>query len=307
MPAGETINAAMPAAPLRGALYMIAAAAFFATMSALVRYGSAFADIFELSFMRAAFGFVMMLPFLLHGRAEALRMKSPRLHLFRGSMSFIGTLCWFGAVSLLPLAEAVALNFTAPLFATVLAVIVLHEIVRARRWTATLIGFAGVLLVLRPGVEVVSAGCLLALGSAATIACNTLVVRTMMRTESAGTVVLTLSALLTVFTAIPYAIVWKAPSWELLAVGTAMGLCGTLGHIAFSRSLAHAEASAVMPLDFARLPFAGAIGLVAFGELPDIWTIAGGLVIAGSAAYIMHREAVAMRRPTVPATGEAGR
>lgn len=307
MPAGETLQAAATAAPLRGALYMIAAAGFFAVMSALARYGATFADIFELAFMRSAFGFVMMLPFLLHGGAGALRVKSPRLHLFRGSLSFIGTLCWFGALSFLPLAEAVSLNFTAPLFATVLAAIVLHEVVRARRWTATLVGFAGVMLVLRPGAEAISSGALLALGSAATIACNTLVVRTMMRTERAGTVVLTLSALLTVFTAVPYAIVCTVPSWELLALGGAMGLCGTLGHIAFSRSLAHAEASAVMPLDFARLPFAGAIGLVAFGELPDIWTIAGGLVIAGSAAYIMHREAVAMRRPAVPITGEAGR
>lgn len=118
---------------------------------------------------------------------------------------------------------------------------------------------------------------------------------------------LTLSALLTVFSAIPYAILWIAPSWELLAVGLAMGLCGTLGHIAFSRSLAHAEASAVMPLDFARLPFAIALGLVAFGEWPDGWTIAGGLITAGSATYIMRREAVAMRRPTHPVAGEAGR
>jgi len=307
MPAGETISAVVPVAPLRGALYMIVAAGFFAGMSALVRYGANFANLFELSFMRAAFGFVLMLPFLIHGGTDALRVKSPRLHLLRGALSFIGTLCWFGAVTFLPLAEAVSLNFTAPLFATILAALVLHEVVRARRWTATLLGFAGVMLVLRPGAEAITPGALLALGSAATIACNTLVVRTMMRTEKAGTVVLTLSGLLTLFTAVPYLIVWKAPGWDLLALGLAMGICGTIGHIAFSRSLACAEASAVMPLDFARLPFALAFGLVAFGEWPDLWTIAGGLVIAGSAAYIMHREAVAMRRPTVPVAGEAGR
>ena len=188
-----------------------------------------------------------------------------------------------------------ALNFTAPLFATIIAVIVLHEVVRARRWTATVVGFIGVLIILRPGHEAISPGALLSLGSALTIGINMTLVRVLSRTDSTPTIVTSFSFFLTIGTLIPALFVWTTPSWENVAIMAAGGFGGTAAHLCFTRALSLGDASAVAPLDFMRLPFAAIIGFMFFSEVPDVWTAVGALVIAGSAAYIARREALAAR------------
>lgn len=284
-------------APVQAAFFMLLAALLFSGVAGGVRWVTQHEmHAFQAAFLRSGFGLCFMLPIILRYGGEALRFKRPGLHLVRGLSSASGTIMWFWAVALLPIAEAVALNFTAPLFATILAVIVLHEVVRARRWTATIVGFIGVIIVMRPGVESISPGALLAIGSAATIGLNMTLVRILARTDSTPAIVTSFSFFLTVGTLIPALFVWTTPSWENLAVMLLAGLCGTCAHLCFTRALALGDASAVAPLDFLRLPFAGLVGYFIFAEVPDGWTIVGALVIAGSAAYIARREAVAAKR-----------
>ena len=156
---------------------MVISAFFFAITAGLVRFATHEVHPFEAAFLRSFSGLLLMLPLVMRGGLAGIRMQRPGLHLVRGVLSAAGTLMWFSALALLPVGEAVALNFTAPLFATMMAPFVLHEVVRARRWTACILGFIGVLIMLRPGVEAISPGALLSIGSAATIACNMMIIR----------------------------------------------------------------------------------------------------------------------------------
>jgi len=196
-------------------------------------------------------------------------------------------------------AFATALSFTAPLFTSVLAVLVLGEVMRTRRWTATLLGFAGALVIIRPGIEAVDPVALLAVGTAAIWAGSTILVKVMARTESAGAVVTYLTLFLTPLSLIPALFVWQTPTLEQLGWCALLGLAGTLAHFCMTRALAVADATLVVPFDYLRLPLVALIAFVAFGERPDLWVWLGGGIIAASSIYIARREAE-LRPRTLP-------
>ena len=282
-----------PSPPVLAIVLMISAVVLFAIGHGLVRFASTELHPFQISFMRSFFGLIFVLPLIIKGPDYSdLRVKLPKLHLVRGITSSIATLAWFTAVATMPLGEAVALNFTAPLFATILAAIFLHEVVRAKRWAATLVGFVGVLIVIRPGVETVQLGALLALGSAMMISVNVLMIRVMAQVDSARAIVTSFNLFLTIFTLIPAIFVWESPSVVIIGVTFAIGALTTLAHLALTKSMRLAEASAVIPLDFLRLPVTALIGFVWFMETPDTWTIIGALIIGLSAVYIARNEAI---------------
>jgi drug/metabolite transporter (DMT)-like permease len=296
MPAQISAGRFAMSAPVRGALYMVISAFFFAITAGLIRFATQEVHPFEAAFLRSFSGLIFMLPLVMRGGLAGIRMKRPRLHLLRGTLSATGTLMWFSALAVLPVGEAVALNFTAPLFATMMAPFVLHEVVRARRWAACALGFAGVLIMLRPGVEAVTIGALLSIGSAATIACNMMIIRIVSQEDNTRTVVLAFSFYLSLFTLPPALLFWTTPSWEVLGALVLCGLLATLAHLLLTRAMSIVEMSSIAPLDFVRLLFAAGIGFIWFSEVPDIWTAVGAIVIAGSAVYIARREALAGRR-----------
>ena len=227
-----------------------------------------------------------------------LRVKRPKLHIIRGALSAMNTLAWFTAIAIMPLGEAVALNFTSPLFATLLAAIFLGEAVRARRWTATIVGFIGVLIVVRPGGETVQLGAILALGSALSIAVNVLLIRVMSQEDSTRAIVTTFNLAIVFFTLIPAMVVWTWPSPLMWAVTFVVGVTTTVAHLMLTKAMSLAEASAIVPLEFIRLPLAVLIGFVWFSEILDVWTILGATIIGCSAVYIARREAMAARQTT---------
>ena len=282
-------------APVLGAFYMVLSAFCFAITAGLLRYATREVHPFEAAFLRSFSGLIFMLPLVMRGGLAGISIKRPRLHILRGIISGIGTLMWSSALAVLPVGEAVALNFTAPLFATMLAPFVLHEVVRARRWTACFLGFTGVLIMLRPGLEVISVGALLSIGSAATIACNMLIIRIISQEDNARTVVFTFSVFTSLVTLLPALFVWETPSWEMLVVLVVCGLLATLAHLLLTRAMSIAEMSAIAPLDFVRLLFAAGIGFIWFSEIPDIWTAIGAIVITSSAVYVARREALSVR------------
>ncbi len=274
---------------------MILSAFCFAITAGLIRYATREVHPFEAAFLRSFSGLIFMLPLVMRGGLAKISIKRPRLHILRGIISGIGTLMWSSALAILPVGEAVALNFTAPLFATMMAPFVLHEVVRARRWIACVLGFVGVLIMLRPGLEVISVGALLSIGSAATIACNMLIIRIISQEDNARTVVFTFSIFTSIVTLLPALFVWETPSWEMLIALVLCGLLATFAHLLLTRAMSIAEMSAIAPLDFVRLLFAAGIGFIWFSEVPDIWTALGAMVITGSAVYIARREALSIR------------
>jgi drug/metabolite transporter (DMT)-like permease len=285
--------------PIRGALWILFSCACFSGIAALIRHVSTGLHPFEIVFFRNLFGLLFMVPwFLTRGRAS-LRTGRPLVHGFRALSGVGAMLCWFTAVTLMPLAEAVALSFVAPLFATAGAAAFLGEQVDVRRWAAIVVGFVGALVILRPGAGVIVLPALLVLLGACFTATTMLLVKTLSRQDPPGTIVLYMGLLITPISVVPAVFVWETPSAEELAWLVAIGLLGTIGHIALARAFAVAEATAVMPVNFSRLIFAALLGYVVFGERPDAWTWVGAGVIFSATVFTAHREArLAKRRPT---------
>lgn len=293
-------------APLQGAFYMTAAALCFSIMNYLIRVVADELDPIEIAFFRNLFALVFMLPWLARVGPSGLATRRLGTHVWRAVFGLAGMFCWFYSIALLPLAEAVSLNFTIPLFATAGAALFLGERVRARRWTATTVGFLGVLVILRPGLAEVTSLTALPIIAAFFMAGATLLVKSLARTESPNAVVFYMNLMLAPLSLIPALFVWHWPSWGALALMALVGSLAALAHLALTLSFAKADTSAVMPFDYTRLPFVAAIGYVAFGEVPDIWTWVGAGIIAGSAIYIAHREA-RVARATATDAPEPGR
>jgi drug/metabolite transporter (DMT)-like permease len=275
---------------VRGAALMTGSGMSFALMMVLVRHVSTSVHPFEAAFFRNLFGLAFMMPWLLRSGVKALATQRLGGHVIRAVIGLSAMLCLFMAVSLMPLAEVTALTFAAPLFATVGATLVLKERVKLRRWTATLVGFLGVMIILRPGLEVVSPAALVALAAAALMAGAMVSVRSLALSEHPAAIVIYFGLLVTPMSLVPALFVWKTPSLELLFWFLLIGLAATAGQILMTKAFAAAEASAVMPFDFSRLVFVSLFGMMLFGEMPDGWTYVGAAIILAAAVYITHRE-----------------
>ena len=281
---------------------MTAAAFFFSIMNVFVRLAAEELHPMEVAFFRNLFALAFMLPWLARAGFGGLRTVRIKLHLLRAFFALLTMVTWFSARALLPLGEAVALNFTVPLFATAGAALILGEVVRARRWTATVVGFLGTLIILRPGFVEITPAMALPMLAAVSMACASLTVKSLSRTERASTIVLYMNLFLTPLSLIPALFVWQWPEPYLWAVFAAMGALGMLGHVTLARAFAAADASLVMSVDFARLPFAVLFGFALFGELIDIWTWIGAGVIFAASLYNAHREGRLRRATLAPIT-----
>jgi drug/metabolite transporter (DMT)-like permease len=276
--------------PLQAIFWMLGSGLFFSCLNAEIRYLSAALHPFEIAFFRNLFGLVFMLPWLWRSGMAGLRTARLKLYAWRTAIGLSSMLLSFSALALLPLNLAVALSFTAPLFTTAGAALVLGEPVRIRRWSATLLGFAGVLVIVRPGAVPLDLGMLLAIASAALSAATTLIVKRLSGTESPNAIVTYMVLLMTPMSLLPALFVWQMPpvsTWPFL-VG--LGLAGTLGHLCYVRALRLADASAILPYDYGRMILSALIGYLAFAEIPDRWTWIGSAIIAGSVVYIARRE-----------------
>ena len=291
-----------------GAILMVLAAFGFSGMNALVRLAAGELHPFQVAFLRFFFGACFLVPWLI--RLGGWRSQRPGLHILRACVTTATALLWFSSLSLLPLAHAVSLNFTAPLFATIGAALFLGETVRVRRWTATAIGFAGVLIIVRPGIAEMTPAMALPLLAAATMTISVLFLKVLTRTDSAPTILLYMNVLPLPFLLVFASFVWQPPSLFAWGIAVAMGALGVLSHFFFTRAFSVADASYVIPFDYLRLPFIAVIAFFAFGEVSDLWTWVGAGVIAGSAIYIAQREATlakqARARSNVSSPGTGG-
>ncbi len=280
---------------LLGGAWMMLAGLLFAAMLGAIREAAATLHPFEVAFFRNAFGLIFMLPWFLSVGFAGLRTKHIGLYTVRGITGMLAMLAWFWAVAIMPLTEAVALSFTMPFFATILAVVFLGEVVRARRWTAIGVGFLGAMVILRPGTEAFTTEAMLVIFSATMMASSAIVIKMLSRTEKPAAIVAYMTIYLTPMSAIPLFFVWRTPTWVELGWCAAVGVLATLAHLALTRAFQAADTSAVMPFDFSRLVFTAIIGYLFFDQVSDLWTWIGAGIIASSGIYIAHREAKAAR------------
>lgn len=282
-------------APVRGALWMLGAGAMFSSMALLVRHTAQEIPPLEVVFFRNAMALMFMLPWLARAGIGALHTTRIWMHVQRSVHGIIAMGAWFTAMALMPLAEATALGFTAPLFGFIGAAIFLGETIRWRRWAGIIVGFAGALIILRPGFAAITTPGLLAIMASLFVAASSLCIKSLSRTEAPNTIVIYMNILMTPVSLIPAAFFWVWPSWETFGWLVLLGLVATLGHLSYVRAFATADASVVLPYDYARLPFVAAIAFVALGEVPDIWTWIGAAVIFISTIYVSRREIAAAR------------
>lgn len=281
---------------VRGAVWMVVSCALFSAMGAILREVSQELPSSQVVFIRNLFCLALMMSFLLRDGRAILRPKRPWLLLCRSAVMTVSMLAWAAAVARIPLADATALGFTAPLFATAGAAVALGERVGPRRWAAVGIGFLGMLVIVRPDVVGLTAGAWFAILCAVSTALGTLLVKMLMRTEKPETVVFNLYAVSLPLAGIPAYFVWQTPDVGQILWIAAMGALVTAGHLCNVRAFAATDASAVLPFDFSKLVFAAMIGLAAFGEFPDIWVWIGATVIFASTTYTARREAVLARQ-----------
>jgi drug/metabolite transporter (DMT)-like permease len=274
---------------------MLAAAAVLTCMHATVRHVSDGMHPFEITFFRNLFGLVAVLPLALRAGIGGLKSRQPGLLLVRSGFGLVAMFTWFYGLSVVPIAQATALSFSAVIFGSIGAALLLGERMRMRRWSAVIAGFVGTLVILRPGFADVDWGALIVVLSSICWAGAMLTVKRLSVTDSVVCIVTWNSVLLTVLS-LPVAIpVWVTPSLEQLLWLSLIGLLATVGHLAMTGAFKASDAAVVFPVDYTRLLWATVIGYLAFGEIPDAWTWIGGTIIFTSTAYISYREATLRR------------
>jgi drug/metabolite transporter (DMT)-like permease len=283
-------------APLRAAGLMLASTFFFGLMAIFIKLSSQHLHTFEVAFFRNFFGLIAALPLLyVHGMA-LLRTARLGRYVFRCVIGIGSMFAGFWAIGHLPLAQAIALSYSSPLFVTIAAHWLLGEKVRGRRWTAVVIGFIGVLIVVRPGTDTFTPGSLIALLAAVVNALVSIQIKQLSSTEPADRIVFWTTALWVPMSLAPAMAVWQWPQgvtwlWVVLA-----GILGTSGHMLWTRALKLGEVSALTPISFMQLPIVAIAGYFLFQEKLDHFTLLGAAIIFAANAYITHREAVLSRQ-----------
>ncbi|MDE0059096.1 MAG: DMT family transporter [Defluviicoccus sp.] len=284
----------MPGA-VRGALWMLLAAAFFSAMTACIRHlaETGFHPLMT-SFWRSVIGMALLLPFFLRQGVAGLATKRHGLFLGRGLASAAAQAAFFLAVAFLPLADAVSLTFTAPLFGALLAVLFLGESVGLRRAAVLAAGFLGVLVILRPGFKEVDWQFSMPLVAALGMATIWILVKRLSATEPTERIVFYMIAYTVPVSFAMALFVWQTPTLEQLAWLVVTAVVANSGQFAMTNSYRAAEATSVFPFDFARLPLTALLAWLAFTETPDLWTWAGAAIIFAASAQQMRAE---RRRP----------
>ncbi len=275
--------------PLRGAVLVSAAALMFASMGGLVRIAALHMPNEQVVFFRNLFGLLVLVPVLWQrgGRID-LRTRHPGLHLLRSLFGLAAMYCFFYALSVLPLADAVLLNFTAPLFIPWVALLWLGERVGARIWGAIAIGFVGILFILRPGESLYTRGALIGLASGAFAAVAMVSLRKLSATEPALRVVVYYGLICTLVSFGPALWAWQPVSLHRLSVLAAAGLFATLGQYLLSRGYGCAPAAQIAPFTYTSVVFAAVYGWMFWGEIPG-WATAGGALLVVLAGILAMR------------------
>lgn len=276
---------------VQGALWLVAGGFIFTSTSAMIRLLSTQIESVQTAFFRAVISVILLLPMIAAGRVKPWESKRITGHFWRTLMGTLSMVLGFYAVSLLPLADATAIAFSQPLFSVVVAALIAGEKVRWRRWSATIVGFVGVLIMVQPGEGSLQIGALVALANAASVAISILLVKRLSGTETPLMILTQFALFSTVFLTLPAIWVWRWPDlWGwVLAIGVA--LTATVGQYFWVQAFKAGEMSAVAPFEYLRLPFAVFVGWLIWGEMPVIWTYVGAAIVIASALYIAHREA----------------
>jgi drug/metabolite transporter (DMT)-like permease len=285
----------------RGIMFMIGSTILFAGVNAVVKWEVALYPVGEVAFLRSAFGLIPLYLIILPRTGLAV-LRTARLgaHVKRALSQFISQMAMFLAFWLMPLASAVAISFAAPLFTTLLSIVILKEKVGPHRWSALAVGFVGVLLITHPGSGTFQIAVLLPLLNAVMISTVAIAIRRMSTTESTETLAIYQLTLITVFNACLLPLGCEAPSWNDFGMIALAGLGNGIAQYWWTKALHLAPPSAIVPFNYLSLVWATIIGFVVWGDVPTQGLVVGAVIVVASGLYIFWRETV---RSGAPAPG----
>jgi len=287
-----------------GIAYTVGSTVMFAGGNAVVKWQLESYPLGEVAFGRTLFAFLTVAAIVLPRTGFAvLRTNRYREHLQRGLSQFGSMLCWFLAVSVLSLGEATAIGFAAPLFTTLLSIVILKEKVGIHRWSALIVGFVGVLFITNPGAGTLTYGALFALGNAVLISTVAIAIRRMSATESTETLTLYQMSIMTLCTACLLTLGFRAPHWTDALMVAFAGIGNGIAQYWWTRSLSLAPPSAVVPFNYLSLVWAAMLGFAIWGDVPTPGLLLGSAIVVASGLYILWRET--LRQPRRPAPARA--
>ena len=247
-------------------------------------------SVFQIMLMRSVLGMAMLWPLVrAAGGVSAVRTERLPQHVWRNVVHYAAQYGWFVALTMIPLAQLVSIEFTMPIWSAALAVLFLGEHMSGRKWFAVLLGLVGVAVIVRPGAGQLDAGQLIALASALGFAVSVVLVKSLTRTDAAVAISFWMLVVQSVIGLVPALAVWHWPSavgWGWVGV---VAFCGTYSHYCFARAMQHADATVVVPMDFLRVPLTALVGWLAYSERVDLFTALGvGLILAGNVLNLIR-------------------
>ena len=288
----------------RGAAHMLAGVLLFSIMDAMVKWLVADYPVHQIVFFRTVFALLPCLYFIARsGGLATLRTRRPLVHVVRGLIGLAAMGCYFYAFALMDLADAKAILFSAPLFMTVLAIPLLGEKVGIYRWSAVLVGFLGVMVIVKPTGDMLQVGAIAAIGGAVLYALAVITVRHLSATDSAASITFyfTLTGALA-GTAMVAAFGWVTPPPADLALLACVGIIGGVGQYSLTQAFRYAEAAAIAPLEYLSMVGALILGYLVWNDIPSLDVFAGIALVVASGLFILFRERrlLAVRRSKLP-------
>ena len=296
-----SISTAHADARARGIALMLSAVLVYSAMDALIKWLAAGYPVMQIVFFRSIFAFIPCAILIARsGGFASLATRRPGAHVLRSMLGVVAMVCMFYAFSVMPLADVVAIGFSAPLFLTVLAVPLLGETVGWRRWSAVGVGFAGVLVMVRPGIGVFDAATLIPLLGALCMALSMIAVRRLCATETSISILFYFTLTTTAVSGAVLPFQWVTPDAGDLALLACVGLLGGAAQLAMVEAFRNAEASLLAPFDYSAMLWVALFGYLVWGVLPDAWIMTGAAIVIASGLYILRREA--LRSPSARRT-----
>ena len=271
-------------------VYTLISIFFFSFMGVFIRKSSENIHIFEVIFFRNLLACLIIIPLMYGSGRTSFKMYRPGLFVWRAIFVSLGMFAGFSALTLIPLAQATAISFTTPIFVTILAIFIFGEVIKFRRIAAILVGFIGMLIIVQPGVGMVSFGIILAFIGAFFHSINLLIVKKLTAHETPNAIVVWMVIMLVPISFVPAIFVWEWPSALTWLYLWCLAICGTVGHSFFTRAYSLAEITSLQPFQFIKLPMIAFLAWVIFSEVPAYWTWLGGAIIFSSTVYITRRE-----------------
>lgn len=276
----------------RGSLIILVASLVGVLMSSLIKQVGQTIPVVEILFIRQVIVVVIISPVIFRNFGTVFKTKNYGMHSLRVGLSIVAMYTGFSAVVNMPLAEVTAISFARILFTTILAIIFLKEVIGFRRWTSILIGFVGVLVIIRPEPDNINIYALMAIVSALFVSGGKILLRKLTQLDKTSTILTLHSVCITLVLVIPAYFQWVMPNLHEMIFIVMIGSLMSVMQWLFIQALRVGEAAAIAPMEYVRLLYAGIIGFIFFAEVPTVWTLSGAAIIVASTLYTMHRNTV---------------